>query len=147
MYITRYTDYALRVLMYLALNPHQQVTIREIADSYDISRNHLMKVVQNLNNQGYLKATRGKNGGLRLNRAPELINLGDLVRSTEQDLTLVECFSAEGQCILSPLCQLKHILGKALESFFLTLDQYTLADLVPNARLAEIKTLLIAGPP
>ncbi len=147
MYITRYTDFSLRVLMYLALNPDKQVTIREIADSYDISRNHLMKVVQNLNNQGYLKATRGKNGGLRLSREPALINLGDLVRSTEQDLTLVECFSADGRCLLSPLCQLKSILGKALENFFLTLDQHTLADLVPDARLTELKTLLIAGSP
>src|SRR5690606_19886678 len=76
MHISLFTDYALRVLMYLALNPTQQVTIREIADSYGISKNHLMKVVQDLNNKGYLKATRGKNGGLRLRGEPEAINLG-----------------------------------------------------------------------
>ncbi len=102
MHITRFTDYSLRVLMYLALNPTQQVTIQEIADSYGISKNHLMKVVQELNNKGYLQATRGKNGGLRLRGDPEAINLGTLVRATEQDLSLVECFGNNGLCVITP---------------------------------------------
>lgn len=146
MHITLFTDYALRVLMYLALNPTQQVTIREIADSYGISKNHLMKVVQDLNNKGYLKATRGKNGGLRLRGEPEGINLGTLVRTTEQDLTLVECFGSNGQCVITPACQLKRVLAEALETFFHTLDGYTLADLLPSGNITTMRDLLQIQP-
>lgn len=146
MHITLFTDYALRVLMYLALNPTQQVTIREIADSYGISKNHLMKVVQDLNNKGYLKATRGKNGGLRLRGEPEGINLGTLVRTTEQDLTLVECFGSDGQCVITPACQLKRVLAEALETFFHTLDGYTLADLLPSGNITTMRDLLQIQP-
>lgn len=146
MHITLFTDYALRVLMYLALNPTQQVTIREIADSYGISKNHLMKVVQDLNNKGYLKATRGKNGGLRLRGEPEAINLGALVRTTEQDLTLVECFGSDGQCVITPACQLKRVLAEALETFFHTLDGYTLADLLPSGNITTMRDLLQIQP-
>ncbi len=142
MHITRYTDYSLRVLMYVALKGEALSTIREIAESYDISKNHLMKVVQELNSKGYLYAIRGKNGGLRLRGAPEEINLGELVRSTEQDLTLVECFGSGSQCALTPACRLKGVLAEALEAFFRVLDSYTLADLVAPENTLEMKQLL-----
>jgi Rrf2 family nitric oxide-sensitive transcriptional repressor len=142
MYITRYTDYSLRVLMYVALKNDELSTIREIAESYDVSKNHLMKVVQGLNNKGYLQATRGKNGGLRLKGNPKQINLGELVRSTEQDLTLVECFGGTSQCVLTPSCRLKGVFAEALEAFFHVLDRYTLADLVNPRNASEIKQLL-----
>ncbi len=142
MHITRYTDYSLRVLMYLALNRERLATIAEIAASYHISKNHLMKVVQELNNKGYLTAIRGKNGGLCLSGPPETISIGALVRDTEQDLALVECFEAGNGCIISPACRLKGVFREALEAFFQTLDQYTLADLVPPRRQPQMIQLL-----
>lgn len=142
MHITLYTDYSLRVLMYVALKGEELSTIREIAESYNISRNHLMKVVQELNNKGYLTALRGKNGGLRLNGRAEDINIGALVRDTERDIALVECLGERNSCIITPACQLKFILSEALEAFFKTLDNYTLADLLPPERRPEIIKLL-----
>lgn len=142
MRITRYTDYSLRVLMYLANKGETLSTIAEIAASYDISRNHLMKVVQELNSKGYLIATRGKNGGLRLKGKPEDINVGALVRETEQDLELVECFGSNNQCIITPVCQLRRALAEALDAFFAKLDEYTLADLLPQEKAAEMVQLL-----
>lgn len=142
MHITRYTDYSLRVLMYVALKGDELSTIREIADRYDISKNHLMKVVQELNSKGYLHAIRGKNGGLRLRGEPQDINLGELVRRTEQDLSLVECFSAGSHCVLTPSCQLKQVFAEALQAFFRVLDGYTLADLVDPAQSPTMKQLL-----
>ncbi|WP_024461256.1 Rrf2 family transcriptional regulator [Marinimicrobium sp. LS-A18] len=142
MHITRYTDYSLRVLMYVALKGDELSTIREIAESYDISKNHLMKVVQELNSKGYLHAIRGKNGGLRLRGKAWDINLGELVRNTEQDLTLVECFGRDSQCALTPSCRLKGVLAEALEAFFRVLDSYTLADLVRPDNTQEMKQLL-----
>lgn len=141
MRITRYTDYSLRTLIYVALKGDEISTIKEIADSYNISKNHLMKVVQELNNKGYLHAVRGKNGGLRLNGQPEQINIGKLVRDIEQDFSLVECFSGSA-CRLTPACQLKAVLNKALEAFFITLDGYTLADLLPEPSRRELIRLL-----
>lgn len=142
MRITRYTDYSLRVLMYLALKGDELSTIREIADSYEISRNHLMKVVQQLNNKGYLIAVRGKNGGLRLRSEPQHINLGTLVRDTEQDMTLVECFDSKGACRITPACQLKHVFAEALDAFLAVLDSYSLADLLPATKTPGLKQLL-----
>jgi Rrf2 family nitric oxide-sensitive transcriptional repressor len=142
MHITRYIDYSLRVLMYVALKGDEQSTIQEIADSYNISKNHLMKVVHALSSQGYLIASRGKNGGIRLNDDPADINIGTLIRDTEQDLTLVECFSTDNQCVITPTCRLKRVLEEALEQFFNTLDQYTLADLLPRQQQPKLKQLL-----
>lgn len=147
MYITRYTDYSLRTLMYLGLKGEEISTIREIAESYDISKNHLMKVVQDLANKGYVTATRGKNGGLRLDRAPELINIGELVRATEQDFALVECMSGGNRCIITPVCQLRRVFAEALETFFSTLDRYTLADLLPQDIRTELVNLLDISSP
>ncbi|TVZ41186.1 BadM/Rrf2 family transcriptional regulator [Alteromonadaceae bacterium 2753L.S.0a.02] len=136
MHITRYTDYALRVMTYVALKGEGSCTIQEIADAYGISKNHLMKVVQQLNAAGYLNATRGKSGGLRLGRPAAEINLGQLVRDTEKDLALVECLGDADTCVITPGCKLKGVLQQALRAFWAVLDEYTLADLVTprNAR-------------
>jgi Rrf2 family nitric oxide-sensitive transcriptional repressor len=142
MYITRYTDYSLRALMYIALKGDNISTIREIADSYDISKNHLMKVVQDLNTKGYLIALRGKNGGLRLNGRPQDINIGSLVRHTEQDQALVDCFNSSKGCSITPACHLKSVFSEALEAFFKVLDQYTLADLLPEQKHSALIKLL-----
>lgn len=146
MHLTRYTDYSLRVLIYIALKDEQISTVGEIATSYGISRNHLMKVVQALNNNGYLIAVRGKNGGLRLNGPPEKINVGALVRETEQALTLVDCFSGGAGCVITPACHLKNIFAEALEGFFRTLDQYTLADLLPARNQKKLLSILQIAP-
>ena len=142
MHITRYTDYSLRVLIYLAVQGDGLATIQEIADSYGISKNHLMKVVHQLNLKGYIESVRGKNGGLRLHRKPEDINVGVLIRETEPDMALVECFSADNHCCITPVCGLKHALFDALQAFLATLDEYTLADLLPEKQKPQLLRLL-----
>ncbi len=130
MNITRFTDYALRVLIFLGVNQQDSVTIKEVAARYGISKNHLMKVVQELSSLGIVEATRGKNGGIRLKLAPEQINIGKLVRKFEQTTPLVECLGTSNQCIITPACQLKHLFAGALEQFFIYLEQYSLQDLI-----------------
>ncbi len=130
MNITRFTDYSLRVLIYLSLRNDELVTIKEVAQCYGISKNHLMKVVQELSIKGYITSIRGKNGGIKLGREPSDINVGELVRMNEQDSTLVECFGDGNQCVITPACQLKRMLSEAMESFFESLEKYTLEDLV-----------------
>jgi Rrf2 family nitric oxide-sensitive transcriptional repressor len=129
MRLTDYTDYSLRVLMFCAANPDRSVTIAELADHHVVSKNHLMKVVNDLARHGYLQTTRGRGGGLRLMQNPADINLGDVVRHTETDFRMVECFdSAINTCSLSEHCQLKQVLGLALKSYLAELDKVTLAD-------------------
>lgn len=148
MQITRYTDYAMRLMMYLAIHDPKRVTIAEVAKCYGISRNHLMKVAQLLSNEGYITGVRGKHGGLHLACSAQQLNVGKLVRLTEQHTTLVDCFTGGGGCLLTPACHLKNIFANALEHFFTTLDQYTLADLVtPNNRPALIRLLGNSEPP
>ena len=131
MQLTYYTDYSLRVLMYLALQPRRRVSISEIAERYDISRNHLMKVVHNLSRGGFIKSHRGKGGGVELARAAAKINLGEVVRYTEGPLRPVECFDAErNRCVITNACGLARVLKEACDSFLATLDGYTLAELV-----------------
>lgn len=142
MNITSFTDYSLRTLIFLAIKPEELVTIQQIADSYQISKNHLMKVVQDLNRKGYVTAIRGKNGGLKLGRAPNDINIGELIRELEQDSKLVECFGDNNQCVITPACQLKNILAGAMEAFFVYLDQYTLTDLLSPKHQSELKEIL-----
>lgn len=142
MHITRYTDYSLRVLMYLAVHNDRLSTIRDIAESYDISKNHLMKIVQQLSAKGYIEAMRGKNGGIRLACSPRDINIGKLVRDIELGSPLVECFGQDNVCVITPACQLKRVLAEALESFFKTLDRYSLADMVPPPRENRLQQLL-----
>ena len=139
MKLTRFTDYSLRVLMYLGLQTNGWVTIKEISESYEISRNHLMKVVSMLTRMGYLDARRGPGGGISLARPATEINLADVVIDMEDDLNLVECFCDGGQCIITPSCELKAILTLALSTYLDTLKKYTLADLLePRDKLRKI---------
>jgi Rrf2 family nitric oxide-sensitive transcriptional repressor len=148
MRITRYTDYSVRVLIYLGIKGESLATIQEIADSYGISKNHLMKVVHDLQQRGYVDTIRGKNGGLRLRLAPAEISIGRLIRETEEDKALVECFEAENGCVITPFCDLKHVLAKAQEAFFQVLDGYTLADMLqPQQRLGLERALGLGGIP
>ncbi len=146
MRLTRYTDYSLRVLIYLAVRPDGFGTVQSIADAYGISRNHLMKVVQELNRRGYIDTVRGKGGGMRLRLPPDRIGVGRVIRDMESDLELVECFGPENRCVISPECTLKNVLGDALGAFLAVLDRYTLADLVhdpaPLRRLLDVRVLL-----
>ena len=143
MRLTTYTDYSLRVLMYLAARPQALPTIREIAAAYGISQNHVMKIVFELGRQGLLQNIRGRSGGVRLARQPEEICLGEVVRMTEQGSALVECFGEPGGCVIAAPCRLKRILGEALDSFLSVLDRYTLADLV-NGNRSLRQALLVA---
>lgn len=134
MRLTQWTDYALRVLMYCAAchGRAQPVTISEVAEKHGISRSHLTKIVQQLAALGLLDTTRGRGGGMRLMRPAEQINLGAVVRATEGDFELVECFNAElNTCRLSSHCHLKNVLGRAMQGYLAVLDGVTLADLVP----------------
>jgi Rrf2 family nitric oxide-sensitive transcriptional repressor len=126
MKLTRYTDFALRVLIYLALNPDRQTSIAEIAEGYGVSENHLMKVVQQLAREGLVASTRGRGGGLRLGKAPADIRIGAVVRLTEPDMDLAEC----GSCVISGVCGLTSVFGRATEAFLHTLDGVTLADVI-----------------
>lgn len=131
MRLTVYSDYALRVLMYLAVKDDGLATIAEIAESYAISKNHLMKVVHELGVAGYVETLRGRQGGLRLAKPAEQIGLGEIVRHTEPDMALVPCFEPiNAPCAVLPCCVLRRALMEACESFMQALDAYTLRDLV-----------------
>jgi Rrf2 family transcriptional regulator, nitric oxide-sensitive transcriptional repressor len=143
MRLTRFSDYSLRVLMYLALREPELGTIAEIADHYGISENHLMKVVHGLAQLAFVTSLRGHGGGLRLAKPPTEISVGEVVRATEADTALVECFNRESNaCVITQACTLRHALAKAQEAFYATLDDVTLADLVrPKARLSKLLEL------
>lgn len=129
MRLTDYTDYTLRVLMFCALNPERSITIAELAESHAISKNHLMKIVNDLARQGLLQTTRGRGGGLRLLKAAADINIGDVVRQSETDFRIVECFDiSHNACTITAHCQLKHVFKTALQSYLAELDKVTLAD-------------------
>lgn len=134
MRLAEYTDYTLRVLMYCAARPQQLVTIGELADHHRVSKNHLMKIVNDLARQGVLETTRGRGGGLRLMKDAEQIRVGDVVRAAETDFRLVECFDpATNQCTLTPSCRLKGLFSDALAAYFKELDGMTLAELTAPA--------------
>ncbi len=130
MQLTNFSDYALRVLMYAAAQGDRLITIKETADVYSISRAHLMKVANQLTRAGYLKAVRGRSGGLALAKRPNRIKLGDVLRATEPDFALAECFGTDNRCLITPRCRLRGVLREALAAFVGTLDRYTLADLI-----------------
>ncbi|NYT86868.1 RrF2 family transcriptional regulator [Pollutimonas harenae] len=132
MRLTTMTDYAMRLLMYVGRHPDRLCTIAEIAQAYRISEPHLMKITHRLAQRGWLETIRGKNGGMRLAHLPEEINLGAVVRDTENDLALVECFVADNACTLSGQCNLTTIIDGALQQFMQHLDRYTLADIIPR---------------
>ncbi|PQA89697.1 RrF2 family transcriptional regulator [Hyphococcus luteus] len=139
MRLTVYSDYALRLLMYVAINSERLCTIQEIADHYNISKNHLMKVTYELGLAGYIETVRGRSGGIRLARASRDIGIGDVIRSTEEDFKLVECFDrSTNQCMISGRCKLARILDEALGAYMQTLDKYTLADLASERGLKKL---------
>ena len=133
MQLKRYTDFSLRVLIYLGLHRDRRVTIAEIAKAFDISRNHLMKVAQSLTAFGFLHSVPGKKGGLALAREPEAINLGQVVRQMEGNFDIVECFNLpENRCRILPACTLKALLADATECFLQRLDRHTVQDLLKH---------------
>jgi Rrf2 family nitric oxide-sensitive transcriptional repressor len=130
MRLTLYTDYSLRVLLYLAYHKDKIATISELADFYKISRNHLVKVVHELGLKGYILTTRGKHGGIRLARPADQIIVGEVIRHTEPDFDLLECLNPDAdQCVITHTCKLKSVLFTARSNFLGELDKYTLADL------------------
>ena len=130
MRLTTFSDYALRLLMYAAASGDRLITIEEACQTYNISRGRLMKVANLLTREGYLKAIRGRSGGLALAKRPKDIRLGDVVRATKSDFALVECFATGNQCIITKCCALPDVLNEALNAFIQTLDRYTLEDLL-----------------
>lgn len=133
MQLTLHTDYALRVLIYLSIKPDKVVTIDEVTDFYEISRNHLVKVVHNLSSKGFIATSRGKHGGMQLSRPPEEISIGDVVRQIEANFDIVECFNPNSKkCRVLPICNLKSVLQQANDSFLTFLDQYSLADAIKS---------------
>lgn len=134
MRLTTFTDYSLRVLMYVASRPDVTTTIAEIAAAFGISESHLSKVVHDLGRKGLLTNARGRGGGIALGRAAAGINIGTVVRAAEAD-ALVECFDPRtNHCVITPGCGLRGVLGEALAAFYATLDRYTLEDIVRNRR-------------
>lgn len=142
MRLTTYTDYALRTLMYLAAHRERLVTIQDIADAHDIAKNHLTKVVHQLGILGFVESLRGRKGGLRLGREPAAINIGEVVRCTEPDFYMAECFNpGKSHCILSAACCLKDVLSDATTAYLKVLDGVTLDYLMTaNERLDGAKT-------
>jgi Rrf2 family nitric oxide-sensitive transcriptional repressor len=130
MRLSLHTDFALRTLMFLAVNEGHR-SIAEIAKSYGISKNHLMKVAQRLVAEGFVEAARGRSGGLQLARPASEINVGLVVRTMEETGAFVECFDpATNTCVITPVCQLRHALSGALEAFSRHLDQFSVADMI-----------------
>ena len=142
MRLTSFTDYSLRVLMYLGTDPERRATIAEIATAFDISRNHLMKVVQFLGQEGLLTNVRGRSGGIELARAPQSISIGHVVRAAEGDARVAECFDRKSNtCGIVKACRLRGVMAEAADAFQAVLDKYTLADLLVNQK-ALAKVLL-----
>ncbi len=139
MRLTKYTDYGIRVLMHLGLTEGQLGSIRQIADDFDISQDHLKKVVNDLSGAGFIESVRGRNGGIRLARPAEEINLGAVLRHTEGLDELIEC----GGCPIAPACGVQPVLAEASAAFAAVFDKYTIADLI--RRKPELRKLLGAA--
>jgi len=142
MRLTQHTDYSLRVLMYLALDTTKLVTIQEVAAKHQISKNHLMKVVQRLAHGGFITSVRGQGGGMKLQRKATDIAIGEVVQFMEPDFSVVECFRADNDCVITPACRLRGLFAEALEQFTKQLNRYSLADLVKGKARSEMVTLL-----
>jgi Rrf2 family transcriptional regulator, nitric oxide-sensitive transcriptional repressor len=138
MRLTTLTDYALRLLMMAQAAGDELITIEGAAKRYHISRTHLMKVANVLTRAGYLQAVRGRSGGLRLAKPASEIRVGDVIRATEPDFELVECFGAENHCIITSACKLPRILNGGLNAFINVLNEYTLEDITLDKRLAAL---------
>ena len=142
MRLTLHTDYALRVLIHVAIADGKLTAISDIADSFDISKQHLMKVVNDLSRKGYLDTVRGRGGGIRLRRPPRDINIGQVVRDTEQTLDVIGCLEQHGYCLIQRVCVLRGGLRDATKAFLAALDAYTLADLIKPQRALSSLLLL-----
>ncbi len=146
MRLTTFSDYTLRVLIYLALDQTRLATIPVIAAAYGISENHLMKVVHQLACAGVVETQRGKGGGIRLARPPEEIRVGEIVRAAEGAAPIVECLGEEASaCCIAPNCRLAGVLVRAFDALYAVLDEYTLADLTANRRV--LKQVLMRAQP
>ncbi|MFO1398796.1 MAG: Rrf2 family transcriptional regulator [Burkholderiales bacterium] len=145
MRLTTFTDYSLRVLIYVAARPGTRATIGEIATSFGISEHHLTKVVHSLGKSGFLVNLRGRGGGLTLARPPAEINIGAVVRDTEGAAQPAECFAPDSQCTITRVCKLRGVLNEAVDAFYGILDRYTLEDLVRNR--APLSRVMYAGMP
>ena len=141
MRLTRYTDFAIRIMLYLAAHADRLCSIGEIARAYGISQNHLMKVASDLAGAGYVQSLRGRGGGLRLARSASQINIGQMVRHTEGNVDLVGC----GECALAPACGMVCVFKDAVESFFKTLERHSLADIMENGRSDQLRQILAAS--
>jgi len=136
MQLTRYTDYSLRVLLFLGSHPGERCTISQVSEYFNVSRNHLVKVVHNLGQLGFIHTIRGKSGGMTLALLPTEINIADVVRRVEPHMNLLECFDKQtNSCPIISQCGLKGILYKARKGFMGVLEQYTLEDLLPETGL------------
>lgn len=142
MRLTQHTDYSLRVLMYLALEPERLATIQEVSNRHEISKNHLMKVVQRLAHGEFITSVRGQGGGMKLQRDAADISIGQVVRFMEPDFSIVECFREDNSCVITPACKLKAMFAAAADQFLGHLNQYTLADLIEGDTKGELIHLL-----
>jgi len=146
MKLTAYTNYALRMLMYVALKDGQPATVKEIADAYKISANHLKKAAIEMTKHGYLDTLQGRYGGYILALDPQMIRIGDVVRITEGDMEMVECFNPQtNTCPLIELCRFSRLFKKALKAFLDVIDEVTLADMITTPK--ELQVLLQISPP
>lgn len=146
MRLARMTDYAVRLLIYLAQRPERLCTIAEVAAAYEISETHLMKITHQLSLAGWLETTRGRGGGIRLARPAAEIRLGDVVRTMEPDFFIVECFASGHSCMLHGSCELTGVMDGALRSFLHHLDSFTLADVLPPpAAATSVRPLRFHG--
>jgi len=146
MKLTQYSDLGLRLMMYLAMREGKSVTIQEASDRFAISKNHLVKISHQLTKQGLIVSTRGRNGGVSLARPPERINVEEVLRATEENFDLVECFNAgQNSCVISDVCKLSGVLDTALAAFFKVLRETSLADLVTNGAVLDKKLMPSSG--
>jgi Rrf2 family nitric oxide-sensitive transcriptional repressor len=152
MRLTDYTDYSLRVLLYLSVRPSGLSTIQEISDAYGISKNHLMKIVQQLGELGWVETVRGRNGGLRIASRSRDLTIGDVVRKTENDFAIVGCFAEQGdatrqRCVIQPSCRLRGVLAAARDAFLAELDKHTVGELAhPANELARLLGIVSIAP-
>jgi Rrf2 family nitric oxide-sensitive transcriptional repressor len=150
MRLTDYTDYSLRVLLYLAIRGEGLSTIQDISDAYGVSKNHLMKVVQQLSELGWVETVRGRNGGLRLAERTRKLTVGEIVRATESDFALVACLPDQNgerrPCVITPQCRLRNVLEAARNAFLAELDRHTIDEVAgpqgPLAALLGIRTVI-----
>lgn len=148
MRLSEYTDYTLRVLMHCATRPDEAITIAGMAEELQLSKNHLMKIVNDLARQGVLETTRGRGGGIRLGKSAAEIRIGDVVRASETDFRLVECFDpSTDECTLTPGCKLKSVLKSALRAYLEQLDGATLADIATPLRNRAVPAVATVKPP